>query len=123
MLRCGLLGRKLGHSYSPQIHRELSCYEYKLYEKEPEELEAFLKSGTFDGLNVTIPYKKTVMAYLDEISPGSRCHRKRQHDCKPRRQTHRLQHRRLRFFVAAAEKRGRGCGQKGSGLRLRRRIR
>ena len=58
MLRCGLLGRKLGHSYSPQ-----------LYEKEPEELEAFLKSGTFDGLNVTIPYKKTVMAYLDEISP------------------------------------------------------
>ena len=69
MLRCGLLGRKLGHSYSPQIHRELSCYEYKLYEKEPEELEAFLKSGTFDGLNVTIPYKKTVMAYLDEISP------------------------------------------------------
>ena len=69
MLRFGLLGRKLGHSYSPQIHRELSCYEYKLYEKEPEELEAFLKSGTFDGLNVTIPYKKTVMAYLDEISP------------------------------------------------------
>ena len=69
MLRCGLLGRKLGHSYSPLIHRELSCYEYKLYEKEPEELEAFLKSGTFDGLNVTIPYKKTVMAYLDEISP------------------------------------------------------
>lgn len=69
MLRCGLLGRKLGHSYSPQIHRELSCYEYKLYEKEPEELEAFLKSGTFDGLNVTIPYKKAVMAYLDEISP------------------------------------------------------
>lgn len=69
MLRCGLLGRKLGHSYSPQIHRELSCYEYRLYEKEPEELEAFLKSGAFDGLNVTIPYKKSVMAYLDEISP------------------------------------------------------
>lgn len=69
MLRCGLLGRKLGHSYSPQIHRELSCYEYRLCEKEPEELEAFLKSGTFDGLNVTIPYKKAVMAYLDEISP------------------------------------------------------
>ena len=50
MLRCGLLGRKLGHSYSPQIHHELSSYEYKLYEKEPEELESFLKSGTFDGL-------------------------------------------------------------------------
>ena len=69
MLRCGLLGRKLGHSYSPQIHHELFSYEYKLYEKEPEELESFLKSGTFDGLNVTIPYKKAVMPILDEISP------------------------------------------------------
>ena len=69
MLRCGLLGRKLGHSYSPQIHHELASYEYKLYEKEPEELESFLKSGTFDGLNVTIPYKKAVMPLLDEISP------------------------------------------------------
>ena len=69
MLRCGLLGRKLGHSYSPQIHRELAGYEYKLYEKEPEELEAFLRSGAFDGLNVTIPYKKAVMPLLDEISP------------------------------------------------------
>lgn len=69
MLRCGLLGRKLSHSYSPQIHKELAGYEYKLYEKEPEELEAFLRSNTFDGLNVTIPYKKAVMPILDEISP------------------------------------------------------
>ena len=69
MLRCGLLGRKLGHSYSPQIHHELASYEYKLYEKEPEELESFLKSGTFDGLNVTIPYKKDVIPLCDEISP------------------------------------------------------
>lgn len=69
MLRCGLLGRKLSHSYSPQIHKELAGYEYKLYEKEPEELEAFLRSKTFDGLNVTIPYKKAVMPILDDISP------------------------------------------------------
>ena len=69
MLRCGLLGRKLSHSYSPQIHKELAGYAYKLYEKEPEELEAFLRSGSFDGLNVTIPYKKAVMPLLDEISP------------------------------------------------------
>ena len=69
MLRCGLLGRKLSHSYSPQIHKELAGYEYKLYEKEPEELEAFLRSGSFEGLNVTIPYKKAVMPLLDEISP------------------------------------------------------
>ena len=69
MLRCGLLGRKLSHSYSPQIHKELADYAYKLYEKEPEELEAFLRSKTFDGLNVTIPYKKAVMPLLNEISP------------------------------------------------------
>lgn len=69
MLKCGLLGEKLGHSYSPQIHSMLADYEYKLFEKSPEELEAFLKSGEFDGLNVTIPYKKAVMPYCTELSP------------------------------------------------------
>ena len=69
MLKCGLLGEKLGHSYSPQIHSMLADYEYKLFEKSPEELEDFLKSGEFDGLNVTIPYKKTVMPYCKELSP------------------------------------------------------
>lgn len=69
MKRCGLLGEKLGHSYSPQIHSMLADYEYKLFEKSPEELEAFLKSGEFDGLNVTIPYKKAVMPYCTELSP------------------------------------------------------
>ena len=68
-MQCGLLGRKLGHSYSPQIHRELGDYEYRLYEKEPDELEAFLKEGDFTGLNVTIPYKKDVIPFLDELSP------------------------------------------------------
>lgn len=69
MLRCGLLGEKLGHSWSPAIHARLGDYEYKLYEKLPEELDAFLTGGTFDGLNVTIPYKKAVMAYCAELSP------------------------------------------------------
>lgn len=69
MLNCGLLGEKLGHSYSPQIHSMLADYEYKLFEKSPEELEDFLKSGEFDGLNVTIPYKKSVMPYCAELSP------------------------------------------------------
>lgn len=68
MLKCGLLGRKLGHSYSPQIHSMLADYEYLLYEKEPEELEDFLRNGKFDGLNVTIPYKKSVIPYCDELS-------------------------------------------------------
>ena len=66
---CGLLGRKLGHSYSPQIHAQLGTYRYSLFEKEPEELEAFLKHGDFSGLNVTVPYKKTVIPFLDELTP------------------------------------------------------
>lgn len=68
-MRCGLLGRKLGHSYSPQIHRQLGNYAYTLFEKAPQELEEFLKSGDFTGLNVTIPYKKDVIPFLDELSP------------------------------------------------------
>lgn len=71
-MNCGLLGRKLGHSYSPQIHAHLGSYRYALFEKEPEELEAFLKNGDFTGLNVTIPYKKDVIPYLDELSPAAR---------------------------------------------------
>lgn len=84
MLRCGLLGEKLGHSYSPAIHAELADYEYKLHECAPEDVEAFLTGcgngsakgivsgrcasncesteckhiAEWDGLNVTIPYKR-----------------------------------------------------------------
>lgn len=68
MLKCGLLGKKLGHSYSPQIHAEMGDYEYKLYEKTEEELEDFIKNGDWFGLNVTIPYKKTVMQYCSVLS-------------------------------------------------------
>ncbi len=67
-MQCGLLGRKLGHSYSPQIHAMLGSYGYALFEKEPEALEDFLKNGNFTGLNVTIPYKKDVIPFLDELS-------------------------------------------------------
>ena len=68
-MKCGLLGRKLGHSYSPQIHACLGSYSYDLFEKEPDEIEAFLKQDNFTGINVTMPYKKSVMPYLDELSP------------------------------------------------------
>lgn len=68
-MNCGLLGRKLGHSYSPQIHSKLGTYNYQLFEKEPEQIKSFLKSGDFTGLNVTIPYKKDVIPFLDELSP------------------------------------------------------
>lgn len=68
---CGLLGRKLGHSYSPQIHAHLGDYVYRIFEKEPEEIETFLKSGDFHGINVTIPYKKDVIPFLSELSPAA----------------------------------------------------
>ena len=67
-MRCGLLGEKLGHSYSPQIHAELADYEYRLYEKAPEAVEDFVRHGDWHGLNVTIPYKKTVIPFCDELS-------------------------------------------------------
>lgn len=70
-MKCGLLGRKLGHSYSPQIHGLLGDYSYDLFEKEPEELASFLKDGDFTGINVTIPYKKDVIPYLDALSPAA----------------------------------------------------
>ena len=66
---CGLLGKTLGHSYSPLIHSYLGQYEYRLFEKQPHELEDFLKRGEFEGLNVTMPYKKDVIPYLDALSP------------------------------------------------------
>lgn len=68
-MNCGLLGRKLGHSYSPQIHGLLGDYGYTLFEKEPEDVGSFLKTGDFQGLNVTMPYKQTVIPYLAELSP------------------------------------------------------
>ena len=67
-MQCGLLGEKLGHSYSPQIHRELADYDYQLYEKTPEQVEDFVRHGDWHGLNVTIPYKKTVIPFCDELS-------------------------------------------------------
>lgn len=69
---CGLLGEKLSHSYSPQIHRHLGSYSYDLFERSSEELEDFLLNGTFQGLNVTIPYKKSVIPYCRELSPQAR---------------------------------------------------
>ena len=68
----GLIGEKLGHSFSPAIHRKLADYEYRLIELKPEVLGEFLRTGAFDGLNVTIPYKKAVMPYCRELTPQAR---------------------------------------------------
>ena len=63
----GLLGRKLGHSWSPPIHAALGCEGYRLIELKPEELGNFLSRPDIGGLNVTIPYKRDVMPFCDVI--------------------------------------------------------
>ena len=68
----GLLGRKLGHSRSPEIHKALAGYDYDLFPVEPENLEAFLRNTSCLGLNVTIPYKKTVIPYCAALSDAAR---------------------------------------------------
>lgn len=69
---CGLLGEHLGHSFSPQIHRELADYPYGLYEVERDRLGEFMKTTTLTAFNVTIPYKKDVIPYMTEISDAAR---------------------------------------------------
>ena len=68
MKKYGLIGNPLGHSFSPQIHALLGDYEYKLYPMPENEVGSFLESRVLDALNVTIPYKETVIPYLDRIS-------------------------------------------------------
>ena len=67
-MKCGLLGEKLGHSYSPQIHSYLGSYSYEICEKQLHELEEFFLHCPFDGFNVTIPYKKTVIPFCQKLS-------------------------------------------------------
>jgi len=71
-LHCGLLGEHLGHSYSPQLHAMLGSYRYDLYEIAPKNLAQFLRGGGFDALNVTIPYKQSVLPYCTELSETAR---------------------------------------------------
>ena len=68
----GLLGRKLGHSWSVPIHQALGCEDYRLIELEPEALGDFLRREDIGGLNVTIPYKREVMAFCDVIDEGAK---------------------------------------------------
>jgi len=68
-MRCGLLGEKLSHSYSPQIHSYLADYTYELFEVPKDNLADFVTGNQYDAINVTIPYKKAVIPYLTELSP------------------------------------------------------
>ena len=63
----GLIGERLGHSYSKVIHEGFGLYEYELKEIPKDELDSFMKAKEFKGINVTIPYKQDVIPYLDEI--------------------------------------------------------
>lgn len=70
-LRLGLIGKTLGHSWSPEIHKYLTGADYKLWEIDEGELPGFMKRRDFDGINVTIPYKASVIEYLDEIDEAA----------------------------------------------------
>lgn len=65
----GLIGKKLSHSKSAEIHNIIGGYDYALHPMEENELEKFFAEKKFKGINVTIPYKVEVLKYLDEISP------------------------------------------------------
>lgn len=71
-MQFGLIGEKLGHSYSKEIHNLIADYGYELREVKREELGAFMTERAFSGINVTIPYKKSVMDYLDVISDAAK---------------------------------------------------
>jgi len=64
----GLIGEKLGHSFSKEIHQKIGHYDYRLQELAPHEVPSFLESADFRAINVTIPYKTVVIPYLSSLS-------------------------------------------------------
>ena len=63
----GLIGDRLGHSFSKVIHESIMDYKYDLVELDENEFDIFMKARDFKAINVTIPYKRAVIDYLDEI--------------------------------------------------------
>ena len=68
-MKFGLLGRTLGHSYSPRIHGALGNPHYELFEREPSQLQAFFADPELKGINITIPYKVNALEACDVIDP------------------------------------------------------
>lgn len=68
MKKYGCIGKKLTHSFSKEIHSLLADYEYELIELNEQEIPGFFKSKDFEAINVTMPYKQTVIPYLDSVS-------------------------------------------------------
>lgn len=64
-MKYGLIGEHLPHSFSKEIHERLAPYEYVLTELSPREVGCFMQKADFKAINVTIPYKQTVIPYLD----------------------------------------------------------
>ena len=64
----GCIGEHLPHSFSKEIHELIETYDYQLKEIAPEDLDAFMKAADFQAINVTIPYKQSVIPYLSQIS-------------------------------------------------------
>ena len=68
-MKYGLIGKKLGHSFSAELHRRIGGYDYELVELQEKDLDVFFAKRDFSAVNVTIPYKEAVLPYLDEIDP------------------------------------------------------
>lgn len=68
-MKCALIGERLGHSYSKIIHEAFGLYPYELVSLPENEVESFAKNSDYDGFNVTIPYKRTIMPFCSYISP------------------------------------------------------
>lgn len=71
-MKYGLIGEKLGHSFSKIIHEKIADYTYELKEISKENLDSFMREKDFSCINVTIPYKETVMPYLDYIDSAAK---------------------------------------------------
>lgn len=71
-MKYGLIGEKLGHSFSKPIHESIADYTYEIKEIPRDDLDAFMRKKDFCGINVTIPYKQGVMPYLDFIDEAAR---------------------------------------------------
>ena len=71
-MKYGLIGEKLSHSFSKEIHESLADYTYEICELTPDEVAPFLEARKFEGINVTIPYKEKVIPHLDSVSDAAK---------------------------------------------------
>lgn len=71
-MKYGLIGEHLTHSFSKVIHEQIGDYVYEIKEIEPQNVDAFMRARDFCAINVTIPYKETVIPYLDYIDPSAK---------------------------------------------------